>query len=151
MKLPQNTQNCTILAIWVFYLSMFFQVSTDNPIGNGNGLETATTGDHAYPSKTTDNMNPEVNEGNTPTSSTIKSYDHRAEKFVTSTQKSSKRETDMDFVDDIDDILSDDIDFGEYENEVNTTEEYYSNDGIEKVIVSIEIIFLDATPSPSNI
>ena len=81
-------------------------------------------------------MNPEVNEGNTPTSSTIKSYDHGAEKFVTSTQKSSKRETDMDFVDDIDDILSDDFDFGEYENEVNTTEEYYSNDGIEKVIVS---------------
>ena len=60
-------------------------------------------------------MNPEVNEGNTPTSSTIKSYDHGAEKFVTSTQKSSKRETDMDFVDDID-ILSDDFDLGEYQN-----------------------------------
>ena len=85
-------------------------------------------------------MNPEVNEGNTPTSSTIKSYDHGAEKFVTITQKSSKRETDMDFVDDIDHILSDDFDLGEYENEVNTTEEYYSNDGIEKVIVSREFI-----------
>ena len=81
-------------------------------------------------------MNPEVNEGNTPTSSTIKSYDHGAEKFVTITQKSSKRETDMDFVDDID-VLSDDLDFSENENEVNTTEEYNNNaDGIEKVIVS---------------
>ena len=87
-------------------------------------------------------MNPEVNEGNTPTSSTIKSYDHRAEKFVTSTQKSSKRETDMDFVDYINDILSDDFDFGEYENKVNTTEEYNSNDGIKKVIVSREFICL---------
>ena len=86
-------------------------------------------------------MNPEVNEGNTPTSSTIKSYDHGAEKFVTITQKSSKRETDMDFVDDID-ILSDDFDLGEYENDVNTTEEYNSTDGIKKVIVSRELIFL---------
>ena len=83
-------------------------------------------------------MNPEVNEGNTPQSSTIKSYDHGAEKFVTSTQKSSKRETEIDF--DIDDTFSYDFDFGEYENKVNTTEEYNSNDGIKKVTVSRELI-----------
>ena len=86
-------------------------------------------------------MNPKVNEGNAPTSSTIKSYDPGAEKFVTSTQKSSKRETEIDF--DIDDVLSYDFDFGEYENKVNTTEEYNvsNDDGIKKVIVSRELIF----------
>ena len=125
MKLPK------IPRIVQFYLFITFQVSTGNPIGgNGNGLETAA-GDHAYPSKTTDNTNPEANEGNTPTSSTIKSYDYGAEKFVT-TQKSSKWETEID-LDDYS-ILVGDFDFGENVKE-GTTEDY-NNDDIENIMVS---------------
>ena len=125
MKLPK------ILRIVQFYLFITFQVSTGNPIGgNGNGPETAA-GDHAYPSKTTDNTNPEANEGNTPTSSTIKSYDYGAEKFVVTTQKSSKWETEIDLDDS---TLVGDFDFGENVKE-GTTEDY-NNDDIEKVMVS---------------
>ena len=115
----------------------YFQVSTDNPIGNGNGLETAAavSGDHAYTSKTTDNTTPEANKGNTPTTSrTIKIYDYEAEKFVT-TQK-SKWETEIDLVDG---VLSDDSTLGDFDYGENVKEdtEEYNNDDIEKVTVSI--------------
>ena len=112
----------------------YFQVSTGNPIGNGNGLETAATGDHAYQSKTTDNTNPVANKGNTPTTSrTIKTKDYEAEKFVT-TQK-SKWETEIDLVDG---VLSDDSTLGDFDYGENVKEdtEEYNNDDIEKVIVS---------------